>query len=400
MAYEPFPPHDDEPVLRRALREYVGTDEPPMRTTSAALIAAGRRSRRRRHVGALAGTALLVLLVATGAMAVAGQRGGDRPAPAATGTDTAHRIDAALRAALPGGARLTLRSLYPADGDTALPTAAADTATAWHGTWESTVDGRTEAVRLDLRYARTAPAPCTGRRDCRVAAGPYGTRVASYRDGDTRWAEQLRGPHLTVRVGDRGHRYGRAALTAAATSAALTAPVPAGLRTDQPRRHGDESATAVRSRLDSALRGDLPGGAALRAYRSPVPLSVTAAGPTRLPDAAARRADAWYADWTVPGQPGAPRLTLLVTAPGAERTTPRELCRTAGPVSFCHNTRADGGLLMAYEVGTGDAVERAAALLRPNGSRVLLVESVQASVDFPFAAADLAGAVTDPAVDV
>ncbi|BCJ39096.1 hypothetical protein Athai_65990 [Actinocatenispora thailandica] len=396
---EPWPA-GDEP-LRDALDDYVRAGEPPMRVSSASLIVAGRRDRRRRRLGALVGTAALMVLVLAGAVVGTWYRTGSRPAPAERGGSTADRLDAALRAALPHGSGLTLRSLYPADGNTALPATAAGSATAWYGTWESTVDGRTEEVRLALTYS-TGPLPvCPAGQRCRVAPGPYGTRVATYTAGDTRWATQLRGAHLAVRVGDRSttgrYGYDRAALTRAATSAALTAPVPAALRSARPHRHGPAAGTR-RAALDTALRADLPGGAALRAYRAPVPLAVSAAGPSRLPDARAGAADAWYADWTVPGQPGAPRLALLVTLPGGDRLDARQLCAAAGPTSYCHAAKAKGGQLVSYEVPAGGAVERAAALLRPDGSRVLLTESVLASVDFPFAAADLAGVVTDPAL--
>ncbi|MEV0843724.1 hypothetical protein AB0I55_29795 [Actinocatenispora sera] len=390
----------DEP-LREALRDYVSSDEPPMRVTSDGLLVAARQDRRRRHLGALVGTAALVVLVLAGAMLGTGQRTGPPPSPAERGGSTADRLDAALRAALPHGSRLTLRSLYPADGGTALPASAAASANAWYGTWESTVDGRTEEVRLALTYSTGTLPACPAGQRCRLAPGPYGTRVATYTGDDTRWAVHLRGPHLAVRVGDRSRtgRYGydRAALTRAATSAALAAPVPVTLRSAAPARRGG-TAKAERAALDTAVRADLPGGAALRAYRDPVPLAVSAAGPSRLPDSRARTADAWYADWTVPGQPGAPRLALLATSPGGDRLEPRQVCAAAGTTSYCHGRKADGGRLVTYEVPIGDAVERGAVLLRPDGSRVLLTESVLASVDFPFAAADLAGVVTDPAL--
>jgi hypothetical protein len=390
----------DEP-LREALRDYVSAEEPPMRVTSGGLLVAARRDRRRRHLGALVGTAALVVLVLAGAVVGTWLRTGVRPAPAHQGSVTADRLDAALRAALPHGSRLTLRSLYPADGDTVLPASATASANAWYGTWESTVDGEAQEIRLALTYSTGTLPACPARQRGRLAPGPYGTRVATYTDDDTLWAANLRGAHLTVRVGNSSatgrYRYDRAALSRAATSAALAAPVPATLRSAAPARRGG-TAKDERAALDSAVRADLPGGVALRVYRDPVPLTVSAAGPARLPDSQAGAADAWYADWTVPGQPGPPRLTLLVTLPGGEHLDPRQVCAAAGTTSYCHETKADGGRLVTYEVPVGGSVERAAVLLRPDGSRVLVAESVRESVDFPFAAADLTGVVTDPAL--
>jgi hypothetical protein len=381
----------DEDRLRDALYEYVRADEPPMRATSAALIAAGRRRRSAGRAAALVGTVAAVVAVTAGA-AVWTARPDRRPAAS---TATARRIDAALRDALPSRGRLVLRTLYPSDAGTPVPAGRTSAATAWHGVWESTMDGRTQVVRVDLGF--TAAGAACGGTDCQVSTGPYGTSVATFRTAGVLWAAHRRTDTFQVRVGDEspsgtGFRFGRADLVRAATAAALTVPAPPGVRVTH---HAATSPAGFARRLDDAVRGGLPGGAGLRTYQQPVGLSADATGPhpTTGP------ADFWYADWTIPGQPGGPRVTLRVDAPGtgtASRAAARALCGTAScrPAAGAH-----GAWTVVYEQRTGtDAVRRTAAVLWPDGSRVLLGEEVQATVDFPYAGDELVAAAADPAM--
>ncbi|HEY3501351.1 MAG TPA: hypothetical protein VGN37_01040 [Actinocatenispora sp.] len=381
----------DDEHLRDALFEYVRADEPPMRATSAALIAEGRRRRRGGRAAALTGTVAAVLAVLAGAAVWTVWSGPDRRPAAATAT--ARRIDAALRDALPSRGRLVLRTLEPGADGTPLPTAAASSATAWHGVWESTVDGRVQVVRVDVGF--TAPAAACGGTDCQLATGPYGTSVATFRSDGGLWAVHRRTDTFGVRVGDEapsgtGFRFGRAELARAATSAALTIPAPAGLRVTH---HAATAPAGFARILDDAVRGGLPGGAGLRTYQPPVGLSADATGPRPTTGPA----DFWYADWTIPGQPGGPRITLRVDAPGtttASRSAARALC---GDASCSPAPSAHGGWTVTYEQRTGEAaVRRTAVVVRPDGSRVLLAEEVQATVDFPYDGAELLATAADP----
>lgn len=375
----------DDERLRDALHEYVSADEPPMRVSSAGLIAAGRRRQRAGRAAALTGTVAAVLAVLAGATLWSARSVPERPATAESAAS--RRIDAALRAALPHRGTLVLRTLAPVPGGTA-----------WHGSWVSTVDGRTQVIRVDLGFT-DASGPCGG-TDCQVTAGPYGTRVATYRAAGVLWAAHRRTDTFEVRVGDAppsrtAFRYGRDELVRAATSAALTVPVPDGMRVDH---HPAAAPAGFARRLDAAVRGGLPGGAGLRTYQEPVGLSADATGPRRTTGAA----DFWYADWTIPGQPGGPRITVRVDAPGtgaASRSAARALCGTAActPVAGTHGTWT-----VTYEQrlgpGDGDPVLRTAAVVRADGSRVLVGEEVAASVEFPYSGTELAAAASDPAM--
>ncbi len=401
------------------------------------LIAAGRRARRTRTTGALLGTGVAVVVaVAAGAVLRVGVP--TRPAPPGTvhraDSSTGRRIDAALRANLPERGGLVLERLYPGDWNrtTALPSGQADRATEWHGVWRSDRGGAVQTVLVDMTFlAAPEPGPRCGPADgtdCLLGSGPYGTWLSSFvqrsgtGDGATLWAEQLRTDSFVVRVGDRvadgsGFRFSRSELTRAVTAAALTIPVPArwparpsaapggAVRYRPPAVSAAQPAAEIRSRLDRAVRDGLPGGASLRVRRSPMPLELTATRLVPLSDGRSTRATRWYADWTGPG--GAV-LALQVAQPAtgpATRAGGVALCGSADRMarSSCSVSPLDGGgWLVRTDLRSGDgaeeAVQREVAVLRVDGSRVRLTESVRVRDRpvpvLPFSAEELVSVAT------